>query len=195
MNRLIVLLLAAVPLLFACASNAIYRAGSGPERAEMKKDILDLYPADIRENLDLHTNAGVGWAGIITRTEARLGPDGFIHAVTTFEHHYFDWQQDHRPGHLHLNLSPRGEGLFRTEWVLRRNDPAAGVEEAETYARPGQLALVYGVPEKVDNGTVVLRYRFLRVVDGADFSTNKFDYGRLGEPFRFIDSSAGKPKS
>jgi hypothetical protein len=195
MNRLIALLLAAAPFFCGCASNVFYRAGSGPENAEMKKDILDVYPNDIRGNPDLHTNAGVGWAGIITRTEAVTGPDGLIHAVTTFEHHYFDWQEDRRFGHIQLHLSPRGEGLFRTEWVLRRNDPAAGREAAESFASPGKLAIVYGVPEKVEDGTVVLRYRFLRVVEAEDYGTNKFDYGRFGEPFRYIHNPPGTPSS
>ena len=62
-------------------------------------------------------------------------------------------------------MSPRGEGLFRTDWVLRGNGPEAGTEAAESFASPGKLAIVYGVPEKVEDGTVVLRYRFLRVVD------------------------------
>ncbi len=194
MNRLIALLLAAAPFLCSCASNVVYRAGSGPERAEMKRDMLDVYPGDIRRNPELYTHAGVGWAGIITRTEAAAGPDGLIHAVTTFEHHYFDWEEDHRLGDIQLHLSPRGEGLFRTEWVLRRNDPAAGSAAAEDYASPGKLAIVYGVPEKVDNGTVVLRYRFLRVVEAADYNTNKFDYGRFGEPIRYVDHPPGQPK-
>jgi hypothetical protein len=195
MNRLIAWLLAAAPFLFACASNVMYRGGSQPERAEMDRDMLDVYPGDIRRNQESYTNVGVGWAGIITHTEAAPGPDGLIHAVTTFEHHYFDWQEDHRFGDIRLNLSPRGEGLFRTEWALRRNDAEAGKEAAESYAGPGKLAIVYGVPERVENGTVVLRYRFLRVVNAEDYCTNKFDYGRFGEPIRYIDNPPGTPKS
>jgi hypothetical protein len=195
MNRLIALLLASVPFLFACASNVFYRAASKPESTEMNKDMLDVYPGDVRHNLDLYTNAGVGWAGIILHTEAKTGADGLIHAVTTFEHHYFDWEEDRYLGDVQLNLSPRGEGLFRTDWVLRRNDPEAGSAAAESYAGPGKLAIVYGVPEKVENGTVVLRYRFLRVVDADDYSTNKFDYGRFGEPFRYLDNLPGTPGS
>jgi hypothetical protein len=193
MNRLIALLLAAVPFLFACASNVMYRAASLPERVEMKQDLLDVYPADIRRNPELYTNTAVGWAGIIRHTEAVTGPDGLIHAVTTFEHHYFDWQEDRRFGRIQLNLSPRGEGLFRADWVLRRTDAAAGGAAAESFAGPGKLAIVYGVPERVENGTVVLRYRFLRVVEAEDYNTNKFDYGRLGEPFRYIDNPPAKP--
>jgi hypothetical protein len=193
MNRLIAWLLAAVPFLFACASNVAYQPASQPESAEMERDLLNVYPGDIRRNLDLYADTGVGWAGIILRTEAATGPDGLIHAVTTFEHHYFDWEEDHRPGHIQLNLSPRGEGLFRTEWELRRADAEAGGAAAESYAGPGKLAIVYGVPVGVEGGTVVLRYRFLRVVEPPDFNTNKFDYGRFGEPFRYIDNPPGKP--
>jgi len=195
MNRLIVLLLAAAPLLFGCATNVNYRAANKPEGTEIKKDSLNVYPGDVRRNLELYTNDGVGWAGIIVRTEAKMGADGLIHAVTTFEHHYFDWLEDRGFGGAQLNVSPRGEGLFRTDWVLRGNGPEAGTEAAESFASPGKLALVYGVPEKVEDGTVVLRYRYLRVVDEDDYNTNRFDYGRFGEPFRSVDNPPAKPKS
>jgi hypothetical protein len=195
MNRLIALLLGFAPLLFGCASHRVtYRAANLPESEEMKNDLLDVYPGDVRRNLELYTNVGVGWAGIIVRTEARTGADGMIHAATTFEHHYFDWQEDRRFGKAQLNLSPRGEGLFRTDWVLRGQGAEGGVEAAENFASPGKLAVVYGVPEKVEDGTVVLRYRFLRVVDEDGFNTNRFDYGRFGEPFRYIDNPPGQPK-
>jgi hypothetical protein len=195
MNRLIALLLGLAPLLFGCASHHVtYRAATLPESTEMKSDLLDVYPGDIRRNLELYTNAGVGWAGIIVRTEAHTGTDGMIHAVTTFEHHYFDWQEDRRFGRVQLNLSPRGEGIFRMDWVLRGKDAEGGVEATENFASPGKLAIVYGVPEKVEDGTVVLRYRFLRMVDEGGFNTNRLDYGRFGEPFRYIDNPPGQPK-
>ena len=184
--------LLAVPWLCACSSNLIYRPASGPERVEMDRDQLDVYPGDVRNNPDQYANTGVGWAGVIVRTDAKQGDDGYIHAVTTFEHHYFDWEQDRRFCDIALNVSPRGECLFRTEWVLQRTDANAGTEAAESYASPGKLAIVYGVPEKVDDGTVVLKYRLLRVVDEDHFNTNRFDYGRFGQPFHYIDSSAGK---
>ncbi len=34
----------------------------------MNSDLLDVYPGDVRRNLELYTNVGVGWAGIIVRT-------------------------------------------------------------------------------------------------------------------------------
>jgi hypothetical protein len=195
MNRIIALFLGLAPLLFGCATNVAYRAAHLPEYTEMKSDLLDVYPGDIRRNLDLYSNAGVGWAGIVVHTEASTGADGMIHARTTFEHHYFNWKEDRHFGRVQLNLSPRGEGLFRTDWVLRGNGAVGGAEAAENFASPGKLAIVYGVPEKVEDGTVVLRYRFLRMVDEDGFNTNRLDYGRFGEPFRYIDNPPGQPKS
>jgi hypothetical protein len=193
MNRFIALL--AVPLLSACSSNLIYHPASRPERTEMDRDQLDVYPGDVRRDLDLYASNGVGWAGVIVRTEASQGSDGYIHAVTTFEHHYFDWEEDHRFGSKQFNLSPRGEGLFRTEWVLKRTDANAGADAAESYASPGKLALVYGVPESVSNGVVGLKYRFLRVIEEDQFNTNRFDYGRFGQPFHYLGAPAGNPPS
>jgi hypothetical protein len=194
MNRFIALLV--VPFVFGCSSNLIYRPASGPEHTEMDRDQLDVYPGDVRRDIDLYSSNGVGWAGIILRTEARQGSDGYIHAVTTFEHHYFDWEEDHHLGEKQFNLSPRGEGLFRTEWVLQRTDANVGADAAESYASPGKLAIVYGMPEKVDNDTVVLKYRYLRVIGEDEFNTNRFDYGRFGQPFRYIDGTpAQNPQS
>lgn len=190
------LILAGLPCLLGCSSTVVYRPANKPDRLEFERDVLDVYPGDIRQNLDLYTNVGVGWAGIIKSTKAEGGADGMIHAVTTFEHRYYDWQEEAGLyGGARLSVSPRGEGLFRTDWVLRRNEPEAGSADAESFAGPGKLAIVYGVPEKVEDGTVVLRYRFLRVVDADDYSTNKFDYGRFGEPFRYIDYLPGTPGS
>ncbi len=193
MNRLIALLLGAVPFLFACATDVTYLAATRPENTEIIKDKLDIYPGDIRQNLDLYTNAGVGWAGIILHTDAETGKDGLIHAKTTFEHHYFNWEEDRCFGEVQLNVSSHGEGLFCTDWVLRRNDPMAGSDAAESFASPGKLAIVYGVPEKVEDGTVVLRYRYLRVVDMDDYNIDRFDYGRFGEPFHPIDIPPAQP--
>ena len=188
MKRVIALALAVLPFLFSCASNEMYKPASKPETIENDKDLLDIYPGDIRRNLDLYTNVGVGWAGIVVKTTARDGADGLIHATTTFDHHYFDWQQDRNVHGIQLSLSPRGEGPFRTEWVLNRADTGVSPAAAIAFASPGTLAIVYGVPLRVDDGTVVLKYRYLRIISPEHYTTNEFDYGRFGEPFRYIDN-------
>ena len=67
------------------------------------------------------------------------------------------------------------------------------------YAAPGKLAIVYGTPESVDeDGTIVLRYHYTRILDVERFTTNELDYGRVGEPFRPVGArpkAAAKPPS
>ncbi|MGD1086062.1 MAG: hypothetical protein ABSA47_15105 [Verrucomicrobiota bacterium] len=194
MNRFTALALAVLPCLFSCSSNGIYRPASKPERLEYARDILDVYPGDIRRNPDLYTNIGVGWAGVIQSARATNGPDGLIHAVTTFEQRYFDWEQDSHWGGARLSVSPRGEGLFRTEIVLRRAAPDADLASAEQFASPGSLAIVYGVPEAVEDGVVILKYRYLRVIPPDQYSISRFDYGRFGEPVRYLGNPPPAPK-
>ena len=186
----------ALTVLVSCVSrdtsvgNESYRPVTKPEKIEFARDRLDVYPGDVRKAPATYVGAAVVWAGIIRSTDAREADEGgqFV-ADTVFEHHYFDWVQN-KSGHgVELFISPRGEGLFRAKWRLDKKGRDATAESAEKYAGPGKLALVYGLPEKVDaDGTVVLKYRYLRILGADCFSTNKCDYGRFGEPFRMIQS-------
>lgn len=186
MIRIIVLALLAFNVLVSCVSpNKPYQPLTRAERFEFTYDRLDVYPDDIRKHLDAHTNVPVVWTGIIVSTDAREEDVADkISAETVFEHHYFDWVQD---GSDKLALSPRGEGRFSMKWRLDKKVPDATAHSVEKFAKKGRLAIVYGVPEKVeDDGTVVLKYRYLRIVDRDHFTTNDFDYGRLGDAFRVL---------
>jgi len=193
MIRIFVVAFSALTVLVSCVSrvgNESYQPVTKPEQIEFARDRLDIYPDDIRKDPAFHAGAGVVWTGIIRSTDAREEDQGGqIVAYTVFEHHYFDWVQYNNGQEVTLFVSPRGEGLFRAKWRLDKKGRDATAESAEKYAGQGKLALVYGVPEKVDaDGTVVLKYRYLRILGADHFSMNKFDYGRFGEPFRAIQS-------
>lgn len=193
MNRIAALLLAVLPCLFACTSTVVYRPADKPDAAEFDRDLVDVYPGDIRQDPNLYTNVGVGWAGIIKSCKPVVQPDGTIHAVTTLEHRYYDWQQQTGLCGGGLSVSPRGEGLFQTDAVFRRNEPGAGVAAVQKSLAPGSLAIVYGVPETVADGTVVLKYRYIRVFAPGDFSISDFDYGRFGDPVRYLGDLSPTP--
>lgn len=196
MIRIFVVAFSALTVLVSCVSrdtsagNESYQPVTKPEQIEFARDRLDVYPDDVRKVPATYVGAAVAWAGIIRSTDAREEDQGGqIVADTVFEHHYFDWVQNNNGRGVELFVSPRGEGLFRAKWHMDKIGRDATAESAEKYAGQGKLALVYGVPEKVDaDGTVVLKYRYLRILDADQFSTNKFDYGRFGEPFRAIQS-------
>jgi len=187
MNRIILTLSLALPLLAtSCAYNIPYRPASRPEQIEQRTAMLDIYPDDIRANPGQYANTVVAWAGIIRSTDAEDIGSNIVHAVTILDHHYFDWEEDRMVNWQKLLISPRGEGTFRTEWDLRKKTPDASVNDVLKFAAPGKLAIVYGVPQTNEDNVVVLKYRYLRIVDNIHFSTNEFDYGRFGEPFRYI---------
>ena len=196
MIRIFVAAFFALTVLVSCVSNGpragneSYQPVTKPEQIEFARDRLDVYPDDLRKDPATYAGKGVVWAGIILSTDARDEDEsGRIVADTVFEHHYFNGVQYNNGRGVELFVSPRGEGLFRAQWRLDKTGRGASAENAEQYAGPGKLALVYGVPEKVDaDGTVVLKYRYLRILGLDQFSTNKFDYGRFGAPFRAIHS-------
>lgn len=195
MTRIIPTALLALGVCVSCAtrnSNSWpYQPETKPEKIEFRGDRLDVYPDDVRKNLAAYTNVGVAWVGVIRGTDAHEEDVGDkIRASTVFEHHYFDWVEDKGKHGWQLAVSPRGEGVFSTEWYLKKTVRDAGAANAEHFAGPGKLAIVYGVPEKIlPDGTIVLKYRYLRIIGHPHFTTNEFDYGRLGEPFHVIQAS------
>jgi hypothetical protein len=186
--------------LVSCVSNAPYGPVTRPERTEFREVRLEVYPEDVRKDPARYARMRVAWAGIIASNDANDEEyGGKIRMETLLEHHYFDWEQDERVGGVRLVISPRGEGLFRVRWSMNRKDPEASCEDAMNYAAPGKLAIVYGTPESVDeDGTIVLRYHYTRILDVERFTTNELDYGRVGEPFRPVGArpkAAAKPPS
>jgi hypothetical protein len=200
MIRFFALLILTSLALVSCAShpkpvNGPYQPASRPEKIEFCNDRLDVYPDQVRNDLNAYTNLPVVWAGIILSTDAHDRDIGDqVIADTILEHHYFDWVQDVKHGKLRLALSPRGEGFFRTKWSMKKTTLDATFKNGEKFAKKGKLAIVYGVPESVaPDGTITLKYRYLRILDMDHFNTNQFDYGRMGEPFSVIKSPCRNP--
>lgn len=192
MKGTFVFLLIALPFL-ACScksnrENEAYTPANSFEAAQLPKTTIDIYPDDVRANLNQYTNYVVAWAGIIRETHAEE-PDanGLIHATTLLDHHYFDWQESRsKTGHKEYSVSPRGEGLFRVDWTSRGTRRNVGAAETERYAAPGKLAIVYGEPQSVDGDVVVLGYHYIRIIDPKNFNTQTYDYGRVGEPYKYL---------
>jgi hypothetical protein len=195
MKPTLILTLLAAGLASCTTSNRVYEPVSHYEDLEFTGDRIDVYPDDVRNNLSHYDNLRIAWAGIIvsnqvTGDDMSSDPQGKFRMDTVFQHHYFDWEQDEHPDGIKLLISPRGEGNFRMRWKMHRNDPDAPEEKAMKYAAPGKLAIVYGTPEGIDpDGTIVLHYHYIRIVSPAHFSANELDYGRLGQPFKPVDSA------
>jgi hypothetical protein len=200
MKLKLLLMFLAAGLLVSCASTAPYHPLTEPEKIEFGHSRLNVYPEDVRRDPARYAKVRVAWAGLIVSNDAT--DEDFsskISMKTIFEHHYFDWEQNQREGGIRLLVSDRGEGRFRMKWRMDRKDPDASYEDAMKYATPGALALVYGTPESVDDdGTIVLRYHYVRILAPAHFSASELDYGRPGESYHAIPakpSAAPNPPS
>ena len=191
-QNVVLTLLAAAGLLTACTYNAPYHPADRPEKMEYGNDRRDAYPEDVRKDPSVYAKVRIAWAGVIVSNDVTDGDGGDkIGMDTVFEHHYFNWQVDDHAGMKKLLISPRGEGRFRMHWKMDRRDADASGGDAMAYAQPGNVAVVYGTPESVDdNGTIVLRYRYIHVYGPTHFNGKELDYGRIGEPYHPIDAGA-----
>jgi len=195
MKAKLILIALSAGLLASCSFDAPYAPVTKAEKVEFRNDRQDIYPEDVRKDPARYANLTVAWAGIIVSNNAMeedLG--GRIRMETIFDHRYFDWEQDEEGPGMRLLISPRGEGLFRSVWYMKRDTDESSDEDAMKYAAPGKLAIVYASPKSVDdNGTIEMHYHFIRVVDRTQFTANELEYGRIpGEPFRPIE--AKRPK-
>jgi len=188
MMRTLALALVAGTALVSCrtATDRPYQPVTKAEDIEFEHARLTVYPNDVRTNLAQYTNTLVAWAGVIRSIDAiEEDSGGKIHAAAVLEHHYFDWEQDKTPHGIELLLSPTGEGAFRANLHLRKGIPDVTADDAEKYTGLGKLAIVYGVPESVDpDGTVVLKYHYVRTFTRGEYNTYELEYSRLGQPFR-----------
>jgi hypothetical protein len=191
MKHNVVLTLLASGLLVSCAYNTSYRPVSRPEKMEYHNNHQDIYPEDVRTDPALYSKLRVAWVGVIVTNNATDHDSGDkIGMDTVFDHHYCDWQVDEAAGSKRLLISPRGEGRFRMHWELNRKDTDATSVDAQKYACPGSLAIVYASPESVDDdGTIVMHYRYIRVMGPAHFTRRDMDYGRRGEPYHPVDAN------
>jgi hypothetical protein len=185
MIRPLALTIVAGSVLVSCqSSDTAYHPATKPEKLEFDQAHLTVYPDDVRADPDQYTNTLVAWPGIIRSTDAiEAERGGKIYSETVFENHYFDWQADKTKDGVQMLVSPSGEGRFRSELYLRKGTQDATGYDAEKYIGRGKLAIVYGTPQSVDaDGTIVLRYHYIRVFGRDKFNTNELEYGRLGEP-------------
>jgi hypothetical protein len=174
-HRLTLLLLVAL-VVAGCTS--AYRPISTLESDALSRSKRDVFPEDFRNLKVPLGSVEVAWAGVIR--DSKVSDAGDHYAVEfEIQHHYFDWIQDN----LRFHLSPRGEGLLRTKWALFKS---LKPETVANEVRAGRMIVIYGVPESVTSGALVMRASYLRTFSPEVFRTNTMDYGRPGSPVKVL---------
>jgi hypothetical protein len=160
-----------------------YHPVSSWEKREFDRANRNVFPDDVRAAPSDHQNTIVVWPGIILDNKFIEHADQ-IEIQFMLEHHYYDWLEDFSVQREKIFLSPRGEGLFRTSWFIKKE---SNLEEMKKFAGPGNLIIVYGTPTQVnDDKSILLKCTYMRGIDKQWYRTDMLDYGRPGQPVKMI---------
>ena len=164
-------------LLFAACPGLVpgskfYAPSTDEEREVFAKARRDVFPDDVRQDVDAHRSTLVTWVGIIE--SARWLDRDHPTAEFLLEHHYWDWIEDHSIQREVAFLSPRGEGRFSCI------KPFAESKTCDPLPAPQSMAIVYGYPEAVraDSAVVDLRCIVISIAPPEWYGTDIWDYGR-----------------
>ena len=157
-----------------CAHTAGYEGDSAAERKLRSESRRDIYPDDVRADLERYRKATLAWPGI----DKDVRPDTADPLMTTMvvEHHYWDWMEDHSIQKAKAFLSPRGEGEFVCH-VERRTVPPEGIR--------GAMAIAYVRPVGLKDGQLHAAC-IVRLHPRDWYATDVFDYGRNGKDLKIL---------
>ena len=167
-------------LLSGCPHSKKYRGLSEVEQDQFNKANRDIYPNDVRNNIQHFQSDKVAWPGLITEAKW-MEKDGTFATKFLIEHHYYDWILDYSIQKGKIFLSPRGEGSFATVCPSRPD------QETIVTTAPANLLIVYGMPEKVEEGIVFVTCDYANFIKREWVRTDWFDYGRPGEPVKGLN--------
>jgi len=169
----IALVLTAV-LLSACLfpGSRPYTPVNEQEREALAQARREVFPEDVRRDLEGHRSTLVAWVGIVESAHwLETEPP---RAELLAEHHFWDWIEDYSVQREVAFVSPRGEGRFACAVPLLGS---AKVGDPLPAAR--SMIIAYGYPEAVGaDSLVTLRCSVIRVAPDGWYGTDIWDYGR-----------------
>lgn len=157
-------------LLLNCMES--YFPQSNWEQREYFKSNFEIQPHDLTSHWNEYKSVNVAWVGIIQESEFYENPDNY-EVLMLMEHRYFDWNVDFSKSEAKYFISTKGEGLFQTRWYLTKD--ADLLYFMDRFGK-GNLAIVYATPDTVINNIVLVKSRFVRIIDKNHFNANQFDY-------------------
>ncbi len=164
--------------LLTAACTKAYQPHTEWEKEALQKARKDIYPDDVRKDLEKYRTTEVVWPGIIAETEFYENADNY-QLVMLLEHHYFNWEREATDRDIRYFLSSQGEGWFQTSWYFKKDTEKSFIDEKFA---PGNLAFVYGVPDTVADGDVILTAAYVRTVDRENYDAEFYDYRPESRP-------------
>jgi hypothetical protein len=166
---------APAPPVSAQAGSRVYQPTKGREVAAAEHADRHVYPADVRDQPQLHAKDMVVWAGILKSHEVTEA-DGAATLVMTVEHRYYDWIEDFSPAPERYFLSPRGEGIFQASWSM----PRAQFQRMSRDLHDGDMVIAYGHPVAAAEGRVadMNPTEYARIIGRRLYTDQALNYGR-----------------
>jgi hypothetical protein len=167
---------------FLTGCTLYYTPVSEWEEEAMSKASFDIFPNDVKKDIDAHKLSKIAWAGVVKSYEVDESTSPY-QVVYVLEHHYFSWAIDGTTKKFWL--SPRGEGTFLARWPFQEGWTEEVVREN---VKVGDLMVTYGIPQSImENGYIDLGDAYyMRLFPRQAYRTDVIDYGRPGEPSKSI---------
>ena len=164
----------------------VYAGGSGEYSpvSDMEKSWYqaidkNLWPNDVRENIDLYRNSNIGWAGIVEKYMTDLTNPQYDILGLYVRHHYFNWIENFDHTGKRILLSPDGEGYIVAYYYFHKNFDFSGLLENII----GDLIIFYGHPLDLENDVLIMLAGYVRFISKDYVNPNWIPYGRDGSPF------------
>jgi hypothetical protein len=166
---------APAPSVSAQAGSRVYQPTKGPEAAAADHADRHVYPADVRDQPQLHAKDMVVWAGIL-KAHGVKEADAAATLVMTVEHRYYDWIEDFSQAPERYFLSPRGEGTFQASWSM----PLAQSQRMSRDIHDGDMVIAYGHPVAAAEGRVadMNPTEYVRIIRRRLYTDEALSYGR-----------------
>ena len=150
-----------------------YSPASDMEASFMARASRTVFPQQVLDPADEQL---VVWAGIVRGVDAEDTDTGRPIVDLQVEHRYFDWIEDRSIQPERYFLSPKGEGHFRTRWLMPPKAPASWVMET---VHQKDMVVVYGYPGIDEQGNVEMRRtEYIRLIPTELWRDDVLSYGR-----------------
>jgi hypothetical protein len=165
-------------LLAACATQPSYQPVSDVEARYYEQAARNVTPKHVLARFSDYAKTEVAWAGIVQSRKvtpiAKTKNDFEVSVMV--EHRRFDWNQykDPKKKEETFLLSTQSEGHVRI--TGRYSRPAGSKTAPAQELSPGTMVILYGRPEKIEKGGVVLlNSGYVRPIDKTHFSVREAD--------------------
>ena len=136
----------------------------------------NIWPNDVRGNVELFKNNLVGWVGIIEKFMTDETNNNYNVIGFYVKHHYYDWIEDFGIENQPIRLSPDGEGYFICYYYVKKE---IDIKEL-TKDIIGDCIINYGNPIDMDDDVIILSTEYLRLIPKLYVNPNWIKYGRNG---------------